>query len=603
MCGIYGQVGAPGSTALRDLFEASLSHRGPDGRGHFSGSNALIGNLRLAILDPEHGVQPFTSADSKISIVQNGEIYNFVELADELRASGIPLRTRCDTEVLLRLFERDGPAFVKALNGMFAIAVYDENRRAVWLYRDRLGEKPLYYARCGASLWFGSEIKALLAGGLTPCVDPLAIDQYLTLNYVPGPGTIFQGVYQLPPGYRARIDIDTLSLTLEPYWDLSLQRPREGPREEWLGELSELFEDSIRLRLRSDVPYGAFLSGGVDSGSVVAFMSRLESRPVSTFSIGFCEEGYDETASAREVAGLFGTCHHELRCGPEIFDDWPRALYYCDQPHGDTSFLPTLRVAALAVPHVKVCLSGDGGDELFAGYERYLSMPGSGCQGLSLREFGRSYFDTLRVFSPQELQRLYRPEFTRQLDPDWSSRLLQEVLGRVEHWDRLNQALFFDTVTLLPGNNLVKPDRMGMAVSLEARTPFMDHRLVERAFQIPGALKIAGGESKSLFKGLAARHLPHSLVYRPKQMFVVPFQRWLEGPLRARLTELLCDGSLSERGWFESSALHSLVAEHFGGKNHYRKLRALAALELWARAFLDPGEPGKRTAVASEVSR
>nr|WP_199911590.1 asparagine synthase (glutamine-hydrolyzing) [Dongshaea marina] len=497
MCGIFGYFSAPDSGLTHSQLLAmgqTLSHRGPDGMGiyHQPELGVGLGNQRLAILDVEHGQQPFISDDGSIVVVQNGEIFNYLELARELAAAGYSFRTQCDTEVILGLYQLEGISALNKLNGMFAIAIYDRREQALYLVRDRVGEKPLYYAWDRQLLLFGSEIKALCSVMPRPDLDYLALEEFLAFNYVPPPRTMFAGIRHLQPGCYLRVDAN--GIEEQRWWDLSQITIEKRSESEWVEKFNQTLEDAVRIRLRSDVPFGAFLSGGVDSSSVVGWMSQLMEQPVHTFSIGFAEPEFDESPFAAQAAQRFDTIHHSEEVDSDLLSLWSRAIYHCDQPHGDVSFMPTYRVAELASRRVKMVLTGDGADELFAGYDKYLNFftaPERAAETQS--RFQASYLDNLSLFDNPARSRLLSAELKARLpDEDCRQRVIEPWFDKAQEMDRINQALYLDTQLLLSGNNLVKPDRMGMAVSIENRSPFLDHRMVELAFAMPGELKLRG---------------------------------------------------------------------------------------------------------------
>ena len=587
MCGIFGYW----DRAKRELPQASvdamgltLQHRGPDDHGvwHQPQRGVAIGNRRLSIIDIAGGHQPFVSDDGRVALVQNGEIFNYVELADELRAQGVELKTHSDTEVLLRLYEREGIGFLHRLNGMFAIAIDDAREDALYLVRDRIGVKPLYVADDGTRVLFGSELKAILAAGAPADVDLEAIHHYLTFNYIPAPWTIWEGVRHVMPGTWVRYT--RTGAQVHRWWDLSQQRERDYTFEDWSREFISILDDATRIRLRADVPWGAFLSGGVDSSTIVGLMARHVSRPVKTFCIGFADPRFDESAYAADAARRFG-CEHTMEIAElNMLDRWPHVLWHLDQPHGDASFMPTLRVSELAAKHVKVVLTGDGGDELFAGYEKYdefFARPG--VDALPESEFRRQYFDSISLFSPQAKQGLYRMATSTALQGiDSFDAAAKSWFDEAAHFDRVNQALYLDMQLLLSGNNLVKPDRMGMAVSIEARTPFLDWRMMEFAFRSRGNTKLNGRDKKHWYKKAVVPLIGEELAHRKKQMFTVPVGEWFRGESYPWLKATL-EGSDLLRRLFRPDAMTQLLESHRDGRaNNTRELRALAALAIWA---------------------
>jgi asparagine synthase (glutamine-hydrolysing) len=588
MCGIFGywdRERRPLAPEALAAMARSLVHRGPDDEGirHQPGRGVAVGNRRLSIIDLAHGHQPFVSDDGRITVVQNGEIFNYVELAAELRSQGVRLDTNSDTEVLLRLYEREGLAFVRRLNGMFAIAIDDAREDTLTLVRDRIGVKPLYVAQQGGRHLFASEIKALLpALPAQPELDLEAVHHYLSFNYIPAPWTIWQGIRHLMPGCWMKFTRGGVEQGR--WWNLADQREREQDFDAWSEEFLDILDDATRIRLRADVPWGAFLSGGVDSSTIVALMARHVREPVRTFCIGFADPRFDESAYAAQAAERFGCAHTSEVAELNMLDRWPQVLYHLDQPHGDASFMPTLRVSELAARHVKVVLTGDGGDELFAGYEKYadyFARPDAFTQKEAA--FRRGYFDAISLFTPQARQALYRPETARRLrDIDSFEVAARPWFEEAAHFDRINQALYLDMQLLLSGNNLVKPDRMGMAVSIEARTPFLDWRMMEFAFRSPGRTKLAAdGDKKHWFKRAVTPLIGEDLAYRRKQMFTVPIGEWFRHESHGWLRQVLA-GSALLRELFEPAEIERmLVAHREGSANYTRELRALAALALW----------------------
>jgi asparagine synthase (glutamine-hydrolysing) len=590
MCGIFGywdrkRRALPGE-ALSAMAQ-KLTHRGPDDEGiwHQPQRGVAIGNRRLSIIDIAGGHQPFVSDDGLVAVVQNGEIFNYVELAAELRQQGVALRTDSDTEVILRLYERDGISFVGKLNGMFAIAIDDVREDAVYLVRDRIGVKPLYVADDGQRAVFASEIKAMLpwmgAGTGFDAIDLEAIHHYLTFNYIPAPWTIWRGVRHVMPGTWMKFTRD--GVQTQRWWNLAAQREQDFDFGDWAAEFMAILDDATRIRLRADVPWGAFLSGGVDSSTIVALMARHVDQPVKTFCIGFADPRYDESAFAAEAARRFGCEHTSEIAELNMLDRWPRVLYHLDQPHGDASFMPTLRVSELAARHVKVVLTGDGGDELFAGYDKYAAFFGRGdANALDADSFQRRYFDSISLFTPQAKRDLYQPAVAARLEGlDSFEAAAKPWFDEAAHFDRLNQALYLDMQLLLSGNNLVKPDRMGMAVSIEARTPFLDWRMMEFAFRSRGQTKLHGGDKKHWYKRAVAPLIGSDLAYRKKQMFTVPVGEWFRSSSHAWLRETLQSSDMIHR-YFRPQVIEGMLEQHrTGAANFTRELRALAALALW----------------------
>ena len=591
MCGIYGYVDQHAcvlsNKTLREMGK-KIAHRGPDGRGCYHDEDACValGNQRLAIIDVEHGDQPFYSSDNKIVVVQNGEIFNHVELAEELEQDGYPCATHSDTEVILRLYERDGIDGISLLNGMFAIAIYDKRIDTVFLVRDRVGEKPLYYLYEDKRVLFASEIKSILEATGKRELDTTALNEFFSFNYVPSPSTLFSGVRHVQPGHY--VEITTSDVTEHRWWDVSLVEIAEKTEEEWIEEFNIILDDSVRIRLRADVLFGAFLSGGVDSSSVVGIMSKHLSQPVKTFCIGFDDPKYDESQFAQEAAERFATDHIMKKVEPNLIDLWPMATYHCDQPHGDVSFLPTYKVASLASEHVKMVLTGDGADELFAGYDKYRDFFTTEVLAMPDDIFQQHYADNISLFTEEDRERLYTPVLRKQIGELSMRQVLSPVYERCSSMDRINQALYIDTMLLLSGNNLVKPDRMGMAVSIENRSPFLDYRMIELAFSMPGNLKLKEGETKYIYKKAVAPLIGKHLAYRKKQMFTVPIGNWFKTELAEMCNDLLFSNQATSRGYFETGFVRSLYENHCDGtENNTREIRALLAFEIWCREFLD----------------
>lgn len=582
MCGIFGYFDRSGASLEAAALAAMgdrIRHRGPDDRGIFSAPGVALGNQRLSIIDIAGGHQPFVSDDGAIVVVQNGEIFNHVELSAELAGTPYACRTHSDTEVLLRLYERDGIDFIDRLNGMFAIAIYDAREDATYLIRDRVGVKPLYVAENGSRILFASEIKSIFAASDRAAdIDGEAISHFLTFNYVPPPYTMYRGIRHLMPGHVMKIT--RASTSERRWWDLSRIAPENDRSEaDWIEEFNAILEDAVRIRMRADVPFGAFLSGGVDSSTVVGLMAKHSASPIKTFCIGFDDPRYDEAPFAQAAADRFGTDHVMERVSPDTLGLWPLATWHCDQPHGDVSFLPTYRVSELASRHVKVVLTGDGGDELFAGYDKYRDFfARSAAADTDDAAFGHSYFESISLYNPLLKQRLLAPDVQAQVNTDPYS-IAEPWLASVRHQDRINQALFLDTQLLLSGNNLVKPDRMGMAVSLEARTPFLDYRMVEFAFRMPGALKLHEGETKYIYKKAVTPLIGGELAYRRKQMFTVPVGDWFRTShreyLRTHLRSLTTQSDM-----FRPAVVDEMFEAHVEGRANYtRELRALVAID------------------------
>jgi len=622
MCGIAGQVTMDGRPVSREVIAAMgdrLRHRGPDDHGlHIKGPVGLA-HRRLSILDlSQAGRQPMSNPAGTVWITFNGEIYNYQELRQALR-SPRTFRSETDTEVLLALYEDYGLACLSMLRGMFAFAIWDEPARRLVLVRDRLGKKPLFYALRNGMLSFASELKALLADGPRPEVDPLALHHYLTFQYVPAPLTIFQGIRKLQPGHVLVYEDGKVSDN--PYWSLRYDDKLEGRREaEYQEEFAALLRESVKLRLVSDVPLGAFLSGGVDSSTVVAWMSRLGDKPVRTFSIGFKDDAFNELPHAREAARLFRTDHHEFVVEPSAIDILPTLVRVYDEPFADASAIPTYYVSQLSRQFVTVALNGDGGDELLAGYPRYDSLPIDrwaarwlgGAAGRLVRSrlcssaaaalpgpvwrrierlaapFSRTYLNRICYFHPREKSRLYTAGFRERVAGEDSADLLDRWFEEARTGELLDQLLAVDVRSYLPDDLLVKVDRATMAHGLEARSPLLDHKLMEFAALLPLRMKQRAGQAKYLLKQTMRGVLPDALLDRPKQGFGVPIDRWFREDCRGFLRETLLSRQALGRGYFEEAVVRELLDRHqVANENYGARLYALLMLELWHREYMD----------------
>jgi len=591
MCGIFGYFDRQRESLDTGFLQAmgkAIEHRGPDDCGIYEGKGVGLGNQRLSIIDVEGGHQPFISDDEQIIVVQNGEIFNHIELAEELARDGFACKTHSDTEVLLRLYERDGIHFLDKLNGMFCFAVYDLRKQKMFLVRDRIGVKPLFVHDDGKCLLFASEMKSLLKAGVKAEMDEEALNLFLAYNYVTPPHTMFKGVKHLMPGHMMELTLSETKISC--WWDLTkLAKEEEREESEWIEEFNDVLDDAVRIRMRADVPFGAFLSGGVDSSTVVGLMSKHSKRDIQTFCIGFDDPLYDESVFAQEAADRFHCQHTSERVAPNMLDLWPMATYHCDQPHGDVSFLPTYKVSELAAKQVKMVLTGDGGDELFAGYDKYKKFfASSNALTMSQQDFQQSYCENISLFTNQQRTQLFTSDFAkRQAGFDvWT--LAVDILKKTTHVGRLNQALLVDMLLLLPGNNLVKPDRMGMAVSLEARTPFLDYRMMELAFRMPGNIKLKDGVTKYIFKKAVTPLIGEKLAYRKKQMFTVPVGEWFKTTLLPMVEDLLLSERAQRRGLFKYDYVQKMVSDHAASRENYtRQIRALMSIEIWCREFLD----------------
>jgi asparagine synthase (glutamine-hydrolysing) len=617
MCGIVGILRLEGAHPRSEELHAMcdvLRHRGPDSGGVFLCADLGLAMRRLSIIDLEGGAQPVRNEDATVWAVFNGEIYNFRELRDDLERRGHAFQSGSDTEVIVHLYEEHGVQFVERLRGMFAIAVWDTRRRRLVLVRDRLGIKPLYYAEVNGRLVFASELKALLQlHDVERRLDWHAVDHLFSSLVTPPSSGIVAGVKKLEPGHRITAS-PVSGIHVEPYWQFRIEPNRRRSLAASEEELRARLQESVRLHLVSDVPVGAFLSGGIDSSAVVAAMSRLSSRPVKTFTVGFGERDYDESGYAALVAERFETEHIDVTLQPDVLDLLDELTWYLDEPFGDSSAIPTYVVSRLAAQHVKVALSGDGGDELFAGYDRYRverrerlvgllpkpfraalrgvaeALP-AGFRGrnllrhLSLDEFDR-YRDATALFGRAEKARLFRKEALDLMPADESWR---DDLGSARkacgHW--LSSLQWLDVQGYLPLDILTKVDRMSMAHSLETRVPLLDHELVEFAGTIPPEWNLNGGTSKYLFKRALRDILPPAILRRGKKGFAVPLGRWFRGRLSEFLRELLLSPTARQRGIFDPFYIERLIERHRLGGELDLQLWTLVSFELWCRRFLD----------------
>lgn len=611
MCGIVGIFDLRSKRdidrSLLDRMNESQHHRGPDGGDLHLEPGVGLGHRRLAIIDVASGQQPLFNEDHSVVVVFNGEIYNFQELIPELTALGHTFRTRSDTEVIVHAWEAWGEACVDRFRGMFAFALWDRNRETLFLARDRLGVKPFFYAETqDGLLLFGSELKSLLSTGLPRRdLDPHAIEEYFALGYVPEPRTIFKGCRKLPPAHVLSVRRGQALGESRAYWDVRFSLDARVSHEEASEELLRRLRESVRLRMISEVPLGAFLSGGVDSSAVVAAMSMESTAPVTTCSIAFADPTFDESAYARAVAERYRTEHHVDRVESDDFDLIDRLVATYDEPYADSSSLPTYRVCELARRHVTVALSGDGGDESFGGYRRYrLHANEEKVRALLPLGLRRSVFGTLGCLYPKAdwAPRVFRAKSTfESLARDsveayfHSMSILRDPMRRrlfsasfqselggynaVEVFRRHGRAAgtddalaliqYLDLKTYLVGDINTKVDRASMAHALEVREPLMDHPLVEWLATLPSSLKLHEGQGKWLFKRTMEPHLSREILYRPKMGFAVPLARWFRGPLANRVRESLLGPRLEGTGWFERRYLEELVDHNQSGRRDY----------------------------------
>jgi len=641
MCGIAGMVASANG---RRVDEATIHrmcdmiiHRGPDDEGLLVKDGAGLGMRRLSIIDLAGGHQPLFNEDKSAWIVFNGEVYNFQDLRPDLEARGHRFRTHSDTETIIHLYEEYGSECVQKLRGMFAFAIYDEKKHALLIARDRLGKKPLHYALVDGNLYFASEIKSILA--VAPELAETnheALMQYMYFGYIPDPQTAFRQIHKLPPGHL--LEFEKGELKIRQYWDLpeySTHEPKS--EEECLEELEHRLTEAVRIRLIADVPLGAMLSGGTDSSTVVALMSRVSAGPVKTFSIGFQHADFNEAAYARKVAEHFHTDHHELILDPDVVETVDTLSRSLEEPFGDSSMLPTYYISKLARQHVTVALSGDGGDEVFAGYDRYrihlenrsfdwipgwagrfyrktvhprlpYSMPARKLAYSVALPWQERYIESISLQAFERDMGLLSPEFREQANGADPLNIMRGYLDRAPARDPLSRVLYLDTKTYLPGDILTKVDRMSMLTSLEARVPLLDHEFVEWVTALPPKWKMRRTEQKYIFRKLAERvGVPTEVLHRPKQGFALPLVHWLKNELKDLLLNVLYEPRTTQRGYFNQAAVRKLVDEHLQGRRiHSGRIWRLLMFELWHRNYLEQvqaGRPSAGTYAVSEAQR
>ncbi len=627
MCGIVGQVnreGRPVEPLLLVQMCAALEHRGPDARGMHVAEGAGLGIQRLRVIDLVTGDQPIFNEDGTVVVVLNGEIYNYREIRERLAHAGHEFKTKSDTEVIAHLYEEEGSRCVEALHGMFALAIWDARHRRLTLARDRIGKKPLFYAHRDGAITFASELRALLQDPSIPAdLDHQALDCYFAYQYVPAPLSAFRAVRKLPPASVLTFDGD--GLRIERYWrlDYGEKRPTENP-----AEVGELIRDGIRRAVRrrmiADVPLGAFLSGGIDSSAVVAAMAEASPQPVKTFSIGFESNTLNELTYARRVAEQFSTDHHELVVRPDAVEMIPKLVRHYGEPFGDSSALPSFYLAEMARRQVTVALNGDGGDESFAGYPRYVPnvlsqrlewlphslrraamawgsrLPTSGRVDSALSRLRRlasvsgldaearytayvSYLDGLHR------DQLYSDEYRELVGETLAPGVISEPWRSSSARDLVDVMLDVDINTYLPGDLLAKMDIASMAYSLEARSPLLDHEFMQMAASLPAELKLRGTEKKVGLRDALRAWLPDDILDRPKRGFEVPIADWLRGDLRDYAHELLLDSTARGRGYFRESYVRDILRRHeAGAEDNARRIWSLLIFESWHRELIDP---------------
>jgi asparagine synthase (glutamine-hydrolysing) len=624
MCGIAGIIGQEDSTLDICVMTRTLAHRGPDGEGFYCSDGVALGHRRLSIIDLETGHQPMTSGDGRYTIVFNGEIYNFRDLRNELESRGARFRTRSDTEVLLEAYAAWGKNALQKLRGMFAFAIWDTRDRRLFVARDRVGLKPLYFAEAERSFFFASEMKGLLSHSLVPReIDLLALDEFLTYLYVPAPRTIFRGIQELPPGHW--LEWQNGQHRTHCYWDVTFAT-RSRPLAEHVEELETTLSEAVQLRLVSDVPLGVFLSGGLDSSTVAALMARSQTEPVQAFTLGFDEgqERYCEWAYAREVGEAIGAQLRQLTVPARSAELLSAVTSHFDEPFGNPTSLLIYQLSQVGRQYVTVALVGDAGDEVFLGYPRYrgallaeyyrrrvpsflrkaaagvaghLPEPGNGNHFTRrLREFTqgtlqspeRMYFQWISYFDHDLRRRLYTSELANQLGDYDSPEFLMALFRRCESVDIIDRVNYVDLHSFLPFNILRYVDRMSMAHGLELRAPFTDHRLVEQMARVPWKYKLRGNQTKVILRQAAQKLLPPTILARRKLGLNPPMGLWLRGRLKPLLEEYLSPHQVRQRGYFRPEVVQEMIRDHRSGRRDYSlHLWALISFEEWHRQYLD----------------
>jgi len=624
MCGICGVfMGGGESTALKETVKgmcSRMTHRGPDEEGVYASGPVALGHRRLSIIDISSGQQPLCNEDGTVWVVFNGEIYNYRAIREDLIRKGHRFRTNSDTEVLVHLYEDRGEAMFELLNGMFAIGIWDGKREKLLLGRDRLGKKPLYYCRGDGKISFASELKAILADPDVPrSVLPESVSNYLSFQYIPPPATIFAGICKLEPATYLAFQDGVIRK--KKFWAPDFGRKSGLSREAAIGQFQELLLDAVRIRMESEVPLGAFLSGGIDSSTVVALMAGLSDHPVNTTSIGFRESSFNELPYAREVSRRYATTHNEYVLEPDFMRDIGRIVYHLDEPFGDSSALPTYLLCGMTRRNVTVAMSGDGGDENFAGYDRYMSalleervrrtVPPLLLRLLfsvvkrTLSPYVRSYTrienmalelplaacNTFFCFDDDLKRTMFTESFRRKLGGHRSDLVMKEIFRQADGLDPLNQLQYADLSGYLPEDILMKVDRMSMAHSLEVRAPLLDYRVVEFAGSLLPEWHVRNGSGKAFLRDAVKGWIPEKVFGRPKMGFGVPIGDWFRGKLQRLMEGVLFDDRTLGRGYFEPDFLRGLWARHLRGPawqiDVSQLLWVLLVLELWHRLYVD----------------
>lgn len=627
MCGIVGQLhfnGAPVDARSIKRMSDRLVHRGPDDEGQFIDGNLGLGFRRLSIIDlSSRGHQPMSDETGDVWLVFNGEIYNFLSLRKELEKDGVRFRSNTDSEVIIYLYKKYGVNCLRHLRGMFAFAIWDKRSRTLFVARDRLGKKPLKFYRDANRFIFASELKAILVNPEVPKeVDWSAVDEYLSYQFVPHPKTGFVGIEKLEPAHYLIVK-ESGEIKKERYWQLDFSKKEQRSKEEWKSILKESLRESVRLRLTSDVPLGAHLSGGIDSSLVVAFMAQEMSQPVKTFSIGFPEISHNELPQARLVAQRYGTDHQEFVVEPRTIELLPKIAYHYEEPFADSSALPTWMLCEMTRQHVTVTLNGDGGDENFAGYARYKAMQRyealrawdvvvrlikAPLSSLASRTFAltgqkkfqylssvfdfyakdpaQAYVQLWGFFREDEKAALYAPLLRDQIQNSRGVSIMRSLFDRASTVDDVERLMFADIHSYLPDDLLVKTDIASMAHSLEIRSPLLDHVFMEQVARMPSSFKLAGRTSKALLKEIARDFIPQEIIDKPKRGFSIPCEQWLRTSLHGYVREQLFDPTFLGYG-FERPAIERLLDQHERGINTSLRLWSLLMLRLWLREWFE----------------
>ena len=619
MCGIAGQFNF-GDRAVKetDILNMSkkIQHRGPDDMGTFIHENIGLGHTRLSIIDlSKNGHQPMSDSSKRFWITYNGEIYNFKELQDDLKKDGIDFKSKTDTETIIYLFKKHGPDCLKYLRGMFAFAIYDREKKELFLARDRVGQKPLKYYYDQNKIVFASELKAILVNPeIQKEPDWNAIDAYLTFKYIPTPKTGFKNIFKLPPAHYMIIKKSGEKI-IKKYWDLDYSQKLNLSEAEWQEKISSKLKEAVKLRLISDVPLGAHLSGGIDSSLIVALMSEMSQKPIDTFSIGFKEDDYNELPYAKLVADKYKTNHHKFIIEPQALETLPKIVYHYEEPYADASAIPTWYLSQITRQNITVALNGDGGDENFAGYERYKALQlYQSFKSIPLKKsasilnsllyhltnkkifakaskqlkadyssFENFYLSIIEYLSSEDKKNLYTEKLTINSSIQKNNH---EIFTNNKELNWLNQALKIGILTHLPDDLLVKIDIASMAFGLEVRSPFLDHELLELTAKMPSNLKLNGGNKKYILKKIAEKYLPNECIYRPKQGFNVPLEHWFKDELSGYIESKILNKKFLDYG-FDSDYIKELISKHQSRKeNNENKLYSLLMLSLWFEEWM-----------------